>query len=199
MQIRLTAVARDREEGYAIIDPVIDIIRERLGDYIFGIDISNQETALVRLLEEKGLHISMAESCTGGLLAKRITDVSGASGVLDVSFVTYANEAKEKYLGVRKDTLAAHGAVSPEVASEMAEGVRRVSGADIGVGITGIAGPTGGTPEKPVGLIYISVATERGTERFRYLPGHKGLSRDALRYAATQQALRMCLAAARKL
>ena len=141
----------------------------------------------------------MAESCTGGLLAKRITDVSGASSVLDISFVTYANEAKEKYLGVKGETLAAHGAVSPEVSVEMAEGVRKVSGADIGVGITGIAGPTGGTPEKPVGLIYISVSTANGTQTYKYLPGHKGLSRDALRYAATQQALRMCLEAARKL
>ena len=199
VQIRLTALAGNREEGFAVIEPVIDLIKERLGQYIFGIDIENQETALVRLLNDKGLKISMAESCTGGLLAKRITDVSGASNVLEISFVTYANEAKEKYLGVKRETLAAHGAVSSEVSIEMAEGVRRVSGADIGVGITGIAGPTGGTPEKPVGLIYISVSTANGTQTYKYLPGHRGLSRDALRYAATQQALRMCLEAARKL
>ena len=108
---------------------------------------------LVALLKEKGLHISFAESCTGGLCAAGIVAVPDASAVLDASYVTYANEAKTALVGVSPDTLAAHGAVSEEVAAEMAAGAAAASGADVGVGISGIAGPTGGSAEKPIGTV----------------------------------------------
>ena len=107
----------------------------------------------VALLKEKGWHISFAESCTAGLAAGALVDVPSASAVLDASFVTYANEAKMRYAHVKGETLAAHGAVSEEVALEMAIGVAKETGAEVGVGISGIAGPGGGTPEKPVGTV----------------------------------------------
>ena len=108
-----------------------------------------------RLLSAHGLTVTTAESCTGGLLAGRLVNVPGISANFKEGYITYANEAKEKLLGVAHKTLTEHGAVSEETAHEMAEGVRRAAGADIGVGITGIAGPDGGTKEKPVGLVYI--------------------------------------------
>lgn len=116
---------------------------------------------LVRLLCEKGLKISFAESCTGGMLAQRLTAVDGASACFDGSYVTYSNEQKMRLLDVKAETLDSFGAVSYETASEMSSGVKKEFAADIGVGVTGIAGPGGGTPEKPVGLVYISVCTDK--------------------------------------
>lgn len=113
---------------------------------------------LVKILIEKKLKIATAESCTGGLVSKRITDISGASAVFDMGLVSYANKIKNEFLGVPNEILNTVGAVSHETAYEMARGIKRISGADIGVGITGIAGPTGGTPEKPVGLVYVGIA-----------------------------------------
>jgi len=113
---------------------------------------------LVKLLLDKKLKIATAESCTGGLLAKKITDISGSSAVFDMGIVSYANRIKNEFLGVKNEILDTVGAVSRETAIAMAEGIRKISLADIGVGITGIAGPTGGTPEKPVGLVYFAVS-----------------------------------------
>lgn len=113
---------------------------------------------IVKILKSKNLMISFAESCTGGLLAAELVGVSGSSEVFSESVVTYSNEAKVKYLKVSKDTLNEFGAVSKETAYEMAEGIKNLSNADIGVSITGIAGPTGGTINKPVGLVYIGVS-----------------------------------------
>lgn len=112
-----------------------------------------KEENVVELLKQKGFHIAFAESCTAGLAAARLVNVASASMVLDVSFVTYANEAKMRYVGVRAETLDAHGAVSEQVAGEMAEGVARAAEAAVGVGISGIAGPGGGSAEKPVGTV----------------------------------------------
>lgn len=111
------------------------------------------ETQIVTLLMEKGWHISFAESCTGGLAAAALVGVADASRVLDVSFVTYANEAKMKYLGVKAQTIDTFGVVSEEVARQMAAGVAKEAGSQVGVGITGVAGPGGGTPAKPVGMV----------------------------------------------
>lgn len=111
------------------------------------------QTSVVNKLIEKGYHISFAESCTGGLAAATLVSVADASRVLDVSFVTYANDAKVKYLGVSEDTIEEFGVVSEEVARQMAAGVAKEAGSEIGVGITGIAGPDGGTLEKPVGMV----------------------------------------------
>lgn len=114
---------------------------------------------LVEVLKEKGLKIATAESCTGGLISKMITDVSGASAVFDCGVCSYANNIKEKVLGVSSADLENKGAVSEEVAMQMAKGVRELAGADIGISTTGIAGPTGGTPLKPVGTVFIGVST----------------------------------------
>mgnify|MGYP002137463269 CR=1 FL=1 len=114
-------------------------------------------------LRAAGKTIACAESCTGGLVTSRLTDIPGSSGYVMGSIVSYTNEIKERLVGVRHATLAAHGAVSPETAREMAEGIRRAIETDIGVGITGIAGPGGGTKEKPVGLVFIAVSGPRGT------------------------------------
>ncbi len=127
-------------------------------------DMKGLNTEVVHLLDDKGLHISAAESCTGGLFAALITDVPGAADVLNESYVTYANEAKVKILGVKQSTLDAVGAVSRETAYEMAEGLKNRTGADVCIGITGIAGPTGGTKEKPVGLVYAGICINGETE-----------------------------------
>lgn len=120
--------------------------------------IMNIEDRAVELLIKAGYHISFAESCTAGLAAGKLVNVPDASKVLDVSFITYANEAKIKYLGVEEETIKAHGVVSEEVAREMALGVSREAEAEVGVGITGIAGPSGGVPGKPVGTVCFGIA-----------------------------------------
>ncbi len=127
-------------------------------------DILKQKaTEVCDFLAKKSMTIATAESCTGGMIAELLTSVPGASGVFGYGFVTYSNEAKKNLLGVKEETLRAHGAVSGETVTEMAEGAMRVSGSDIAVSVSGIAGPTGGTKEKPVGLVYIGVA-QRGEE-----------------------------------
>lgn len=146
------------------------------------------EALVVRLLTERRQTLALAESCTGGLLAHKITNVPGASSVLLAGLVTYANAAKEKFLGVRPETLAAHGAVSEAVAREMAEGARRVTGADWALAITGIAGPAGGTAEKPVGTVFIALAAADGTEVERAL---NALGREAFKEATAMQALEL--------
>lgn len=118
----------------------------------------SREVEIGALLQAQGLSLVTAESCTGGLVAHRITDVPGSSAYFLGGFVTYANEAKEELLGVRHETILSHGAVSEETALEMARGARQRMGADLGISTTGIAGPTGGTPEKPVGLVYVALS-----------------------------------------
>jgi PncC family amidohydrolase len=124
---------------------------------------------LGEIFTEKRLTLATAESCTGGLLAGRITDVSGSSAYFVGGVVSYANEAKEKLLGVRHETLLKHGAVSEEAAIEMAQGVRERLGVDVAVSTTGVAGPTGGTPEKPVGLVWIGLSDAKDTTARRFL------------------------------
>lgn len=124
--------------------------------------MSKQET-LVKILIEKGFTISFAESCTGGKMAGTIVDVADASKVLNASFVTYSNEAKMKYVNVQQETLEQHGAVSEQTAKEMAEGVAKTNDAEVGVGITGIAGPGGGTDEKPVGTVCFGYCIQGNT------------------------------------
>ena len=124
---------------------------------------------VVKLLVERNMTLATAESCTGGLISERITSVSGASSVFGFGICSYANEAKMKLLGVKAETLDKFGAVSVETAVEMAEGIRKLSGADFGISVTGIAGPTGGTPEKPVGTVCIGISSAEGTEAKRYL------------------------------
>ena len=146
---------------------------------------------LVQLLIEKGYHISCAESCTGGKLAGAIVDVADASKVLDASIVTYANEAKMQYLGVKEETLQQFGAVSEETAREMAQGIARVNCAQVGISVTGTAGPGGGTKEKPVGTVCFGFCMDGDTTTVRQEFGNLG--RNQVRDASVQFALKHCL------
>ena len=130
-------------------------------------EVTNLAAEVVTLLKEKNKTLATAESCTGGMIGAAITSVPGSSEVYGFGFITYANEAKEKLLGVKHETLAAHGAVSPETAAEMAAGARRAANADIAIAVTGIAGPGGGTPEKPVGLVYVGISSDKGTRTLK--------------------------------
>lgn len=161
VRLRVTSRAATPEEAEEKIDPVAQEILSRLGDYYFGEDEETLESAVGRLLKESGATLALAESCTGGLLAKRLTDSAGSSAYFQEGLVTYSNEAKERLLGVKHETLMEDGAVSEAVAREMAEGVRELAGSDYGLSVTGVAGPDGGTEEKPVGLVWIGVSDEK--------------------------------------
>lgn len=171
--------------------PLIEEIKRRVGDFVYSVDVETLEELVVFLLKEQGKKLACAESCTGGLLSKRITDVSGSSSVFDMGCVTYANQAKEDLLSVSRETLERFGAVSPETAREMAEGMVRRSGSDLGVGITGIAGPDGGTAQKPVGLIYIALSDGEHTWVTKRSPLGRTKSREWHRHCAASQALDM--------
>jgi nicotinamide-nucleotide amidase len=167
VHLRLTARAASRDEALALIAPIEAEIRRRLGEFIYGADDETLEVVVGRLLRAAGLTVAVAESCTGGLIGHRLTNVPGSSDYLLASLVTYSNEAKASLLGggqaeSLRHLISRHGAVSAECAAAMAEGARRVCGADIGLSVTGIAGPTGGTPEKPVGLVYLGLADATG-------------------------------------
>lgn len=148
----------------------------------------NLESVIVRQLAGRGLTLALAESCTGGRIADKITNVPGASAVFIAGFVTYANAAKEKFLGVRAETLKQSGAVSENVAREMAEGARRETGADFALSVTGIAGPGGGTAEKPVGMVFIALASARGTVVEARL---NAFGREEFKEATARQALEL--------
>lgn len=156
VHLRITAKADSEEEAAAFISPVTAILQQRFGNKIYTMDEAETlEMCVLRMLKERNLKLGLAESCTGGLLAGRITSVSGASDVFTTGLVTYANEAKEKLLGVQRETLQEQGAVSAKTAEEMVEGLVKGYGVTTALSITGIAGPTGGSEEKPVGLVYI--------------------------------------------
>lgn len=155
--LRITASAKSEKEALSLIKPIEDKIRQRLGINIYGTDNSSLEEIIGNLLINKKLTISTAESCTGGMLAARLINYPGISAAFMDGAVTYSNEAKMKRLGVKEETLEKYGAVSKETAMEMAQGIARTSGTDIGISTTGIAGPGGGTLEKPVGLVYVGL------------------------------------------
>ncbi len=189
VQLRVTAAGSDEAECAALCDAAIEKIRaSEVGKFIYGVDAGSLEAALVAELIRQGKTIASAESCTGGYVSKRITGISGSSAVLDASIVTYANRIKEKLVSVSHETLEAHGAVSKETAIEMARGVRGLFGADVGVSTTGIAGPTGGTSEKPVGRVYVGVSCE-GYEEVRELNLGATATREYIRYVSASHAL----------
>lgn len=161
-------------------------IRAVLAENIYGTGDDRFEEVVVKMLAAAGKTVAVAESCTGGLIANRITNVSGASEVFVNGCVTYSNESKTRLLGVREETITQHGAVSEEVAREMAEGVRARAGTHFGISTTGIAGPTGGTPDKPVGLVYIGLATPACTEVRRHI---LLFDRETFKFFASQIAL----------
>lgn len=158
VHLRITAKAETAEEADGLIDQMELTVREILGENIYGYDEETLEAVVLKLLQLKKLTISLAESCTGGLVANRLTDVPGASESLMCGVVSYSNASKINILGVKAETIRDYGAVSIQTAEEMAVGVKNIAGTDIGVSITGIAGPDGGSKEKPVGLCYIGIA-----------------------------------------
>ena len=153
--LRIASKRKTKEEAKEAVDKMLSRVQEIIGDYIYSCDDEELVQVVCRKLMEKELTISSAESCTGGMFAAALTEVSGISKSFQRGLVTYSNEAKMDELGVSSDTLEKYGAVSEETAIEMAEGLKRVSGSDICISVTGIAGPGGGTREKPVGLVYI--------------------------------------------
>ncbi len=171
VHLRITARADSREEAAALLEPVAAEVRRRLGTAVYtDREEETLEAAVVSLLKESGLTMCTAESCTGGMVSARLVNVSGVSDVFMEGFVTYSNEAKMKLLGVKEDTLKAHGAVSSQTAREMAEGGVRAAGTGVCVSITGLAGPDGGSAEKPVGLVYMACCVKGGTtvERWQF-------------------------------
>lgn len=164
------------------------IVYSLAGEHIFGEGDEELHQVVLRRLTERKQTLALAESCTGGFIANRITNVPGASAVLLAGLVTYSNAAKQAFLGVKAETLAAHGAVSEAVAREMAEGCRARTGADFALGVTGIAGPSGGTPEKPVGTVFIALASAAGTKVINPVNRY---DRETFKYLTCMQALEL--------
>ena len=158
VHLRLTARAPDRRTAERMIAPLEAEIRKRLGHHIYGADDQTLEAIIGDMLRHANLTLAVAESCTGGLIGHRLTNIPGSSEYLLASLVTYSNQAKVEVLGVPSEIIAQHGAVSAETARGMAEGVRRACRADLGLSVTGIAGPSGATPTKPIGLTYVALA-----------------------------------------
>ncbi len=188
-QIEINILARGKnsiEEAEDRVNEVFNKILERLKDYVFTLEKESLEEVVGKLLKERGETLSVAESCTGGLLSNRITNISGSSAYFERGVVTYSNNAKMEILGVKSETLKEHGAVSRETALEMVEGIKKLSNTDYGLAITGIAGPTGGTEEKPVGTVFIALSTPQKSEVFKYrFIG----DREKIKWQSSQQAL----------
>ncbi len=190
VRVRVTARAENRECAEKLIAPVVEKIKDIIGDFVYGVNAVSLENAVVKTFSERGLTLASAESCTGGLISKRITDIPGSSAMFGYGVCTYANEAKEKILGVKHETLEKYGAVSEATAREMAEGLLRLSGADVAVCTTGLAGPGGGSDEKPVGLVYLAVGTKDGITVKKLLLGRgRADDRTNIRLLASSNAL----------
>jgi nicotinamide-nucleotide amidase len=196
VRLRVTASAASGAEAEGLLAPVVDEICGIFERYVYGVDVGSLQNALVMELTKRGKTLAVAESCTGGLIASRVTEIPGASKIFGYGVCTYANEAKTKLLGVKPGTLEKFGAVSKETALEMARGARAVSGADIAVSVTGIAGPDGGTPEKPVGLVWVGVCDSKGeaAHELRLSRGYAG-DRGIIRNMAAMNAMHYALRA----
>lgn len=187
VHLRVTARAKDEKEAREKTAPVVEELYRRFGNAVYTTDADETlEMALTKLLIKKKYTMTTAESCTGGMIAARMVNAPGVSAVLKSGFITYANEAKEELLGVSHDTLEKFGAVSRETAEEMAEGAVKAAHTDVAVAVTGIAGPDGGTKEKPVGLVYIGVNVRGNVEVREY---HFSGSRQKIRESVTAAAL----------
>jgi nicotinamide-nucleotide amidase len=187
IQLRLTVVGGPGDDLEARLDAHESVVRDRIGHYVYAVGDEGMEETVGRLLREQGLTLALAESCTGGLIGHRITDVAGSSDYFLLGVAAYSNAAKESILGVSRQTLESYGAVSPETAEAMAEGARRAAGTSLGLSTTGIAGPGGGTAEKPVGTVCVGLAWEGGTWSRRYDLGARG--RDWIKGMTAQIAL----------
>lgn len=180
VHFRITAKASNEAKAEELMKPMLDELYNRFGNLIYTTDENvTLEESIVASLKEKGMTLTTAESCSGGLLAGRIMNVSGASAVYNEGYITYANASKEKILGVKHETLEKYGAVSKETAYEMAVGAAKAAGADAALSVTGIAGPDGGTKEKPVGLVYVGcyVNGKVRVEEFQFT-GNRSKNRD---------------------
>ncbi len=188
--VRLRITVQDTTAGSADgkVRSIEERIRQRAGKYIFGTGDGELEEALGKILASRKLTIAVAESCTGGLIAHRLTNVSGSSAYVERAVVAYSNTAKSALLGVSPDLIREHGAVSRQVAEAMATGVRRTAGTNIGLSTTGIAGPTGGSPEKPVGLVWIGFADDSTAFAMRFQFGEDRL---LIKERAAQAALEL--------
>ncbi|WPX09711.1 competence/damage-inducible protein A [Anaerocellum danielii] len=168
VELRITTKKESEDSAKSLLQSMEDRIRELLGEYIYGVDRQLLEEVVIGLLAEKKLKVSIAESCTGGLICNKLTNVPGASEVFDRGFVVYSNEAKMKLLGVPEQVLKEYGAVSSQTAEYMAQGALSNSLANIALSVTGIAGPGGGSETKPVGLVYIGIATRNDVKSFEF-------------------------------
>jgi nicotinamide-nucleotide amidase len=188
IEVHVSTQTASRAVADAALDAAVNQIVTVIGPDAYSTDGRRLEQIVGDLLAERRLRIGVAESCTGGLITSRLTDVPGSSRYVDLSIVTYSNDAKADLLDVPRDILDAHGAVSEPVALAMASGIRARAKADIGVGVTGIAGPTGGTPEKPVGMVVVAAVTidERRCRTFRFFG-----DREQVKFQAAQAALMM--------
>jgi len=188
IELHLTADAPNEAEARVALAAAVRQLLDVLEPSVYSTDGRGLEEVVGDLLRERGLSIAVAESCTGGLLASRLTDVAGSSDYFDRGVVCYSNDAKIEWLGVSPDLLAAHGAVSEPVAQAMADGVRQRARSGVGVGITGIAGPGGGTPEKPVGMVCIAVVTpvQQQVRTFQFIG-----PRDLVKFQSAQAAMNM--------
>jgi nicotinamide-nucleotide amidase len=185
VDVRLSAQG---ENAQRLVADAEAVVRQLLGPYIYAVEDEELETAIVRLLTERKATLALAESCTGGGISNRITNVPGASAVLLAGLVTYSNAAKQKFLGVQEEVLKRHGAVSKPVARQMAEGAREQTQADYALSVTGIAGPGGGSARKPVGTVFIGLASPAGTVVER---NYNPYDRDTFKQVTTQQALEL--------
>jgi nicotinamide-nucleotide amidase len=193
VKIRIAAKAANTELAKQLVAPIRLEILKRCGDYYYGDDEDTLEQCVAQLLTQKGYSLAVAESCTGGLVSSRLTDVPGSSAYTFINMTTYGNLEKSQYLGVRPETLQAVGAVSPEVAAEMALGIKRNTRNDFGLSITGIAGPEGDTEEKPVGLAYIGLANPEDQVFVKKILVNKRYSRQDIKYWFSQYALSILL------
>ncbi|MCI0454098.1 MAG: competence/damage-inducible protein A [Candidatus Dadabacteria bacterium] len=187
IHIRVSGYGDTEEKAEKLVSGIIDEIVLRLNDYVFSTDDERLEEVIGKLLLEKNLTLAIAESCTGGLLAHRVSNISGSSNYFERGVVSYSNQSKVEVLGVAKGLIESFGAVSKEVVEAMAQGVRRLAKTEIGVSISGIAGPAGGTPEKPVGTVFIGISHEKKGEksqRFQF----KG-TREEIKLIASEVAL----------
>ena len=190
--LRVTAMAQSKEDAEKLCAPIIKEVSKRLDGLVYGIDVPNIETAVVNMLKEKHLKLATAESCTGGYIGKRITDIPGSSDVFECGIISYSNEIKANVLGVSRDDLQKYGAVSEQVAKQMAIGALKVSGADIAVSVTGIAGPGSDGTDKPVGLSYIGIAAKDFVYAKKLVTGKKNDGcREYNRYVSASNALNL--------
>ncbi len=189
-RLRVTSKAQTLDEAKALAAPVIEEIKQGSGYRCYGADGETLESVVGKLLKQNNFKLTVAESCTGGLVSQRLTDVAGSSQYIALNVVTYSNQAKMDLLGVQEETLNMHGAVSEECAEEMAKGALKLGHANIGLSITGIAGPDGGTDEKPVGTVFIGLAAE-DFYAGRALRLGKASIRSEIRFRTSQEALNM--------